>query len=114
MPSLMIGLREKLVCRRAAQFSADEAVLGAGATTAVLWRVARPHRRLRRALDLGGGAATLDLLLAAHADRVIAVEVTRAGVEWAVRPHFGLTRLTGGSTSQRRQGESGPARADPE
>ena len=63
--------------------SAVDAVMGAGETTAVLWQAARPSRPLRSALDLGCGAGTLALLLAAHAGRVIGCDINPRAIEFS-------------------------------
>ena len=63
--------------------AAGEAVMGAGETTAILWRAAQPPRRLSTALDLGCGAGTLALLLAAHADRVLGTDINPRAIEIA-------------------------------
>ena len=58
-----------------------DSVMGAGETTAVLWQAARPSRRLGAALDLGCGAGTLALLLAAHAERVVGADINPRAIE---------------------------------
>ncbi len=63
--------------------AAAEAVMGAGETTAILWQAAQPARRLHAVLDLGCGAGTLALLLAAHAERVLGTDINPRAVEIA-------------------------------
>jgi SAM-dependent methyltransferase len=53
-----------------------EAVMGPGTTTRGLALVALPHGRVTRALDLGCGAGTLALWLAASCDHVVATDVS--------------------------------------
>ena len=53
----------------------SDAVMGAGETTAVLYEAARPGRRLGSALDLGCGAGTLALLMAADCERVVGTDI---------------------------------------
>ena len=59
------------------------AVMGAGETTAVLYRAARPRCRIRSALDLGSGAGTLALVLAADAARVIGTDINPRAIALA-------------------------------
>jgi SAM-dependent methyltransferase len=56
------------------------AVMGAGETTAILYRASRPSRRAARALDLGCGAGTLALLLAADAGEVTGTDINPRAV----------------------------------
>ena len=58
-----------------------DAVMGAGETTAILYRAGRPRRRLASALDLGCGAGTLALLLARDVDRVVGTDINPRAVE---------------------------------
>lgn len=62
---------------------ARDAVMGGGQTTAVLYRAARPPRRLARVLDLGCGAGTLALLLAADADLAIGTDINPRAAAFA-------------------------------
>ena len=57
-----------------------DAVMGAGETTAVLYRAAIPARRQGRALDLGCGAGTLALLLAPHCGDVTGADINPRAV----------------------------------
>jgi methylase of polypeptide subunit release factors len=57
------------------------AVMGAGETTAVLYRAALPYSRIGSALDLGCGAGTLALLLANLANRAIGTDINERAVE---------------------------------
>lgn len=59
------------------------AVMGAGETTAVLYVAAKPPRRTGAVLDLGCGAGTLALLLAADADRVTGTDISERAVCFA-------------------------------
>ncbi len=52
-----------------------DAVMGAGETTADLIRAAYPRTRHRSALDVGCGAGTAALLLAAQVDRAVGVDI---------------------------------------
>jgi SAM-dependent methyltransferase len=61
-----------------------DAVMGAGETTAILYRAARPRSRVKRALDLGCGAGTLALLLADVADFVTGTDINPRAV-WISR-----------------------------
>jgi hypothetical protein len=59
--------------------SGQEAVMGAGFTTAGLIQAAWPSQRVSSVLDLGCGAGTAALLMASIADRVVGVDIsTRA------------------------------------
>jgi SAM-dependent methyltransferase len=53
----------------------DEAVMGAGQTTTFLCDASIPSRRLARGLDVGCGAGTGALSLAANVDRVIGTDI---------------------------------------
>jgi SAM-dependent methyltransferase len=57
-----------------------DAVMGAGETTAILYRAARPARRVASILDVGCGAGTLALLLASDADRALGVDLNPRAV----------------------------------
>ena len=61
--------------------SGSEEVMGAGETTAILYGAARPTHRIGRALDLGCGAGTLALLLAADADFVLGTDINERAVQ---------------------------------
>lgn len=63
--------------------SSSDAVMGAGETTAILWQSARPAERLGAVLDLGCGAGTLALLLAAHASRVLGTDINPRAIALA-------------------------------
>lgn len=52
-----------------------DAVMGAGATTADLIRASYPTERRKSALDVGCGAGTAALLLAAQVDRAVGVDI---------------------------------------
>lgn len=69
-----------------------DAVMGAGETTAILWQAARPRHGIDSALDLGCGAGTLALLLAAHARRVVGADINARAVSMA-RFNAGLNRI---------------------
>jgi SAM-dependent methyltransferase len=58
----------------------SDAVMGAGQTTTFMCDASRPTRRLRRGLDLGCGAGTGALSLAAHVDRVIGTDINARAV----------------------------------
>jgi SAM-dependent methyltransferase len=58
----------------------NAAVMGAGQTTTFMCDASRPSRRLRGALDLGCGAGTGALSLAAHVDRVIGTDINPRAV----------------------------------
>lgn len=60
-----------------------DAVMGAGETTAALYRAAIPARRQGRALDLGCGAGTLALLLARHCGQVTGADINPRAVALA-------------------------------
>jgi SAM-dependent methyltransferase len=60
-----------------------DAVMGAAPSTRSLAAVARPTSRARRALDLGCGAGTLALSMAAMCEQVIATDVNERAVELA-------------------------------
>jgi SAM-dependent methyltransferase len=60
-----------------------EAVMGVGPTTTGLIAVARPRRRARRALDLGCGAGTAAIGLAACCDWMIATDISPRAVALA-------------------------------
>ena len=60
-----------------------DAVMGAGETTAILFQAGRPAARIRRALDLGCGAGTLALLLAADADEVTGTDINPRAIALA-------------------------------
>ncbi|MGE5645195.1 MAG: methyltransferase [Acidobacteriota bacterium] len=60
-----------------------DAVMGAGETTAILFRAARPGSPAGRVLDLGCGAGTLALLLAAHAGAVTGTDINPRALELA-------------------------------
>jgi SAM-dependent methyltransferase len=64
-------------------FHSEGAVMGAGETTAVLYSCSRPATRVGSALDLGCGAGTLALLLAADADRVLGTDINERAVALA-------------------------------
>jgi methylase of polypeptide subunit release factors len=57
-----------------------DGVMGAGETTAILYRAARPSKRIRRVLDLGCGAGTLALLLAQQSDFAIGTDINARAV----------------------------------
>lgn len=57
-----------------------DAVMGPGETTGILYRAGRPQRRIGSALDLGCGAGTLALLLAADADHVVGTDINARAV----------------------------------
>lgn len=54
----------------------DEAVMGAGATTASLIQAAWPTRRVGSILDMGCGAGTAALLMARRAERSVGVDIS--------------------------------------
>lgn len=58
-----------------------DAVMGGGETTAMLYRAAKPRTQVESALDLGCGAGTLALLLAAQAERVLGTDISLRAVE---------------------------------
>jgi methylase of polypeptide subunit release factors len=60
-----------------------EAVMGVGPTTRGLVATARPRGRVRRALDLGCGAGTVALCLAAACDVVVATDISARAVALA-------------------------------
>ncbi|HVZ71061.1 MAG TPA: methyltransferase [Polyangia bacterium] len=60
-----------------------DAVMGPGATTAELARIARPLAPVASALDLGCGAGTLALLRAPHAARVVGTDVNARALAFA-------------------------------
>ena len=60
-----------------------DAVMGAGETTAVLYRAGRPEARAARVLDLGCGAGTLALLLARDAGETVGTDVNPRAVALA-------------------------------
>jgi SAM-dependent methyltransferase len=60
-----------------------EAVMGVGPTTKGLVAVARPTGRVRRVLDLGCGAGTVAVGLAASADEVVATDISERAVALA-------------------------------
>lgn len=60
-----------------------EGVMGAGETTAVLYQAARPLGRVRRVLDLGCGAGTLALLLAADSEFVTGTDINPRAIALA-------------------------------
>jgi len=57
-----------------------DAVMGPGETTAILYRAGKPERRMDAALDLGCGAGTLALLLAADVDHVVGTDINARAV----------------------------------
>jgi len=57
-----------------------DAVMGAGQTTTFMCDAARPSRKIRGALDIGCGAGTGALGLAAHANRVIGTDINPRAV----------------------------------
>ncbi|HEY8041681.1 MAG TPA: class I SAM-dependent methyltransferase [Polyangiaceae bacterium] len=57
-----------------------EAVMGVGPTTEGLIAAARPRHRARRALDLGCGAGTVAVALAATCDEVVATDISTRAV----------------------------------
>ncbi|HUQ95844.1 MAG TPA: methyltransferase [Bryobacteraceae bacterium] len=61
----------------------SEAVMGAGETTAVLFTAGCPAARVDAALDLGCGAGTLTLLLAAHATEAFGTDINPRAVALA-------------------------------
>jgi SAM-dependent methyltransferase len=61
----------------------DEAVMGPGGTTQHMVRAAYPRARIRSALDLGCGAGTAAILLAAHSDRVVGTDISERAVALA-------------------------------
>jgi SAM-dependent methyltransferase len=70
-----------LICDDLARGGA--AVMGAGDTTITLCRAAYPSRRIGSSLDLGCGAGTVALLVAAHAQASIGTDVNPRAVELA-------------------------------
>ncbi len=60
----------------------EDAVMGAGETTAILYQAARPTKRVGRTLDLGCGAGTLALLLAGCSDWVVGTDVNERAVRF--------------------------------
>ncbi len=60
-----------------------DAVMGAGATTAALARLARPSGPVSSLLDLGCGAGTLALLFATRAARVVGTDVNARAIALA-------------------------------
>src|SRR5580658_6412112 len=58
----------------------SDAVMGAGQTTTFMCDASRPSKRLRGALDVGCGAGTGALSLAAHVDRVIGTDINARAV----------------------------------
>ena len=79
-----------------------DAVMGAGETTAILYRAARPRHRIRRVLDLGCGAGTLALLLAADAQEAIGADINPRAVQLA---HFNA-RANGITNAEFRRGDT--------
>lgn len=77
-----------------------DAVMGAGETTAILYRAAR--RPARRVLDLGCGAGTLALLLAADAREAIGTDINPRAVALA---HFNA-RANGVTNAEFRCGDA--------
>lgn len=63
--------------------SEADAVMGAGETTAILHRAARPAERVGEVLDLGCGAGTLALLLASKCGHVIGTDINARAVKLA-------------------------------
>jgi len=63
--------------------SGGDAVMGAGQTTTFMCDAARPSRKLRGALDVGCGAGTGALSLAAYADRVVGTDINPRAVALA-------------------------------
>jgi SAM-dependent methyltransferase len=61
----------------------SDAVMGAGETTSILYRAGQPMTRVRCALDLGCGAGTLALLLAADSDFVVGADVNARAIDIA-------------------------------
>jgi len=60
--------------------SGGDAVMGAGQTTTFMCDASRPSRRLRGVLDVGCGAGTGALSLAAHAGRVVGTDINARAV----------------------------------
>jgi SAM-dependent methyltransferase len=60
-----------------------DAVMGAGETTAILFRASLPARPVARVLDLGCGAGTLALLLAAHAREAVGTDINSRAIALA-------------------------------
>ena len=58
-------------------------VMGAGETTEILYHAGRPSQPIARALDLGCGAGTLALLLAADADIVVGTDINPRAITLA-------------------------------
>lgn len=58
----------------------QDAVMGAGETTAILYQAARPSQRVGATLDLGCGAGTLALLLAECSKFVIGTDINERAV----------------------------------
>ena len=56
-----------------------DAVMGAGETTAILYRAGKPDK-IRTALDLGCGAGTIALLLAADVEHVVGTDINARAV----------------------------------
>lgn len=54
----------------------EEAVMGAGATTASLIQAAWPSQRVRSVLDMGCGAGTAALLMAPEAERTVGADIS--------------------------------------
>jgi SAM-dependent methyltransferase len=63
--------------------SGGDAVMGVGPTTTGLVAAARPPHRAHRALDLGCGAGTVALSLAASCDQVVATDISPRAVTLA-------------------------------
>jgi len=70
----------------------SEAVMGAGETTAVLFRAGCPAGRVDRALDLGCGAGTIALLLAGRAHQVVGTDINPRAIALA-RLNASVNRL---------------------
>jgi SAM-dependent methyltransferase len=70
-----------------------ETVMGAGVTTRGLARVALPRAHVGRALDVGCGAGTLALWVAASCDHVVASDVSARALHF-VRINSWLNRIT--------------------
>ena len=80
--------------------SPADAVMGAGETTAVLYGASQPRTRMGRALDLGCGAGTLALLLAAYCDHVIGTDINPRATQLAAMN----ARINGITNSEFRTG----------
>lgn len=62
---------------------APDEVMGAGETTAVLFKAGRPVSSIGTLLDLGCGAGTVALLMAQSADRVIGTDINPRAIQIA-------------------------------